>query len=476
MPAQARNQVVRNGEIAVYHCWSRCVQRAFLCGQDSYTGDDYDYRRDWIEKLLEYQAGVFAVDVGNHSVLSNHMHLVARTRPDIAAGWSDEEVACRWKLAWPEWQPDQQRWLREPTDEDIERLLENPSKLAYARLGLSNLSWFMARCKEPIARLANTEMHRAGHFWEQRYGCREILDEQALLTCMVYVDLNQIKAGMAATLEDSRTSAIAARLAAWRAREAQASLEEFHSSRGGGGYDLSLEQVEALLKDAWLAPICSGGLLITQSDTELSGSSWRLEVAEVTDESTPALLDSPQVASERVETCAPVAAGAETSDGPPVSLSSCSATGTNEAADSSQCDATSAATPASDAGLSRAETTMSKAPSHARYRRLFPDGRRRRRASDNPILDMPMSEYVRILLWVVAQTVAAHTAPESDPLALVQHLRSYGLDPDRWTAAVDNFDEWFGRAVGSVERLRELLDRSGDRWVKGMRNCRATFG
>ncbi|MCO6453890.1 MAG: hypothetical protein J5I93_01130 [Pirellulaceae bacterium] len=89
---------------------------------------------------------------------------------------------------------------------------------------------------------------------------------------------------------------------------------------------------------------------------------------------------------------------------------------------------------------------------------------------------MPMSEYVRILLWVVAQTVAAQAAPESDPSALVQHLRIYGLDPDCWTVAVDNFDEWLGRAVGSVERLRELLDRSGDRWVKGMRNCRATFG
>ncbi|MCO6458071.1 MAG: hypothetical protein J5I93_22430 [Pirellulaceae bacterium] len=36
--------------------------------------------------------------------------------------------------------------------------------------------------------------------------------------------------------------------------------------------------------------------------------------------------------------------------------------------------------------------------------------------------------------------------------------------------------EWFGQAVGSIERLRELLRRSGDRWVKGMRNCRATFG
>ncbi|MCO6459126.1 MAG: hypothetical protein J5I93_27775 [Pirellulaceae bacterium] len=41
MPGQPRHKIVRNGEIATYHCWSRCVQRAFLCGQDSYTGDDY---------------------------------------------------------------------------------------------------------------------------------------------------------------------------------------------------------------------------------------------------------------------------------------------------------------------------------------------------------------------------------------------------------------------------------------------------
>ncbi|MCO6454104.1 MAG: hypothetical protein J5I93_02210 [Pirellulaceae bacterium] len=109
---------------------------------------------------------------------------------------------------------------------------------------------------------------------------------------------------------------------------------------------------------------------------------------------------------------------------------SCSATGTSEAAGSSQCDATSDAIPpadtvssGADAGSSGADAQPSSAPSYARYRRLFPDGQRRRRASDNPILDMPMSEYVRILLWVVAQTVAAQAAPESDPSALVQHLR-----------------------------------------------------
>ncbi|MCO6454438.1 MAG: hypothetical protein J5I93_03900 [Pirellulaceae bacterium] len=81
-----------------------------------------------------------------------------------------------------------------------------------------------------------------------------------------------------------------------------------------------------------------------------------------------------------------------------------------------------------------------------------------------------MSEYLRILVWVVAQTTAAQAAPESAPSALVQHLRTYWLDPDRWTSAVDNLDEWLGRAVGSIERMRELLGRNGDRLAR--RRCR----
>ena len=121
MAGCARREIVREGEIGVYHTWSRCVQRAFLCGQDPLTGHNYDYRRNWIERLLEYQAGVFAVDVGNYAILQNHEHLIARTRPDIAALWSDEEVAWRWKLAWPEWKED--HWSREPTDEQIQELL-----------------------------------------------------------------------------------------------------------------------------------------------------------------------------------------------------------------------------------------------------------------------------------------------------------------------------------------------------------------
>lgn len=70
MPGHARREIVRPGQIAVYHTWSRCVQRAFLCGEDPVTGNNFDHRRLWIKTLLEYQASVFAVEVGNYSILA----------------------------------------------------------------------------------------------------------------------------------------------------------------------------------------------------------------------------------------------------------------------------------------------------------------------------------------------------------------------------------------------------------------------
>ncbi len=73
-----------------YHCMTRCVRRAYLLGDEEHN------RKEWIENRLEELADCFAVAVGSFSVMDNHLHLLLRLDPDIAAGWSHEEVVRRW--------------------------------------------------------------------------------------------------------------------------------------------------------------------------------------------------------------------------------------------------------------------------------------------------------------------------------------------------------------------------------------------
>ena len=99
MPGCARREIVREDEVGVYHCVARCVRRAFLCGEDAYSHQNFDHRKEWIQERLEELAGIFAIEVGGFAVMGNHLHLVLRTRPDVVARWSDAEVAQRaWRM------------------------------------------------------------------------------------------------------------------------------------------------------------------------------------------------------------------------------------------------------------------------------------------------------------------------------------------------------------------------------------------
>jgi REP element-mobilizing transposase RayT len=206
-----RKQLVAVEDTPYYHVVSRCVRRSYLCGIDAYSGKDYEHRRQWIENRIRILSSLFAIDICSYSVMSNHIHLVVKLMPKEAQSWTGNEVLERWThlftgpLAVQQWSANT---LDSPADyETLNRLIEQ------YRNRLGDLSWFMKCLNEPIARQANKEDGCTGHFWESRYKSQALLSEEALLTCMAYVDLNPIRASMCNTPEASDHTSIKERIA-----------------------------------------------------------------------------------------------------------------------------------------------------------------------------------------------------------------------------------------------------------------------
>ncbi|HJN13299.1 MAG TPA: hypothetical protein QF564_31785 [Pirellulaceae bacterium] len=249
MPACPRSDVVCVGEVGVYHCWSRCVRRAFLCGQDPLTGKDYEYRREWIRDFEECLAGLFGIEVGFHAELSNHIHLVLRTRPDVVDSWSDEEVVRRW-LGISHLTKSRNGQPREIFPARIALEMAIPHRVDKLRTRLSDPSFFMAALCEHVGRRSNRDDQCSGTFWEDRYKCRQLADEGAVLICGIYVDLNQIRAGEAFTPETSTHTSACDRIRSRMQRlsaEAQAPEQavEPHKLPDGWLCELTIDESES---------------------------------------------------------------------------------------------------------------------------------------------------------------------------------------------------------------------------------------
>lgn len=220
--SQPRKRLVSLDDTPYYHCISRCVRRAFLCGVDPLSGFDFSHRRGWIVERMKTLAGVFAIDLCAYAVMNNHYHVVLHIDRQRAHFWSTHDVVERW-LTLFSGPPLARRFhdgeLLTPAELDaIEQWTET------WRRRLHDLSWFMRCLNESIARMANLEDSCSGRFWEGRFRSQALLDERALLACMAYVDLNPIRAGIAKTPEHSVFTSIKQRIdqpddaALWRFR------------------------------------------------------------------------------------------------------------------------------------------------------------------------------------------------------------------------------------------------------------------
>ena len=207
---RARKTLVSLDATPYYHCTSRCVRRAFLCGEDRHSGRNFEHRRQWIEDRLLILASIYAIDIAAYAVMSNHYHVVLHVDREQGLAWSDTEVIERWHTLFKGSELSRRFSRGEPLDRAEQQTLAD--HVAEWRQRLISISWFMRCLNEPIAREANREDNVTGRFWEGRYTSQALLDEKALAACMVYVDLNPIRARMATTPEDSKHTSVKRRI------------------------------------------------------------------------------------------------------------------------------------------------------------------------------------------------------------------------------------------------------------------------
>ncbi len=250
--AIARSRLLNDDLEGTYHCISRCVRRAYLCGVDPLSHRDYEHRKVWLSKRIRYLASIFNIDVCGYAIMENHLHVILRNRPDLSRTSSDEDIAMRWWRLFPkrrtlDHQPE------EPTEEELDAILSSPERIDELRTRLSSISWFMRCLKENIAKRANAEDECTGRFWEGRFKSIALLDQAAILTCAAYVDLNPIRAGIADKPETSDFTSAQDRIVT---RQAEKILEQ---SDIADRTRIAKEIEDGLNRAKWLCPLQDQG-------------------------------------------------------------------------------------------------------------------------------------------------------------------------------------------------------------------------
>jgi REP element-mobilizing transposase RayT len=198
---QSRATQVSLVDTPYYHCISRCVRRAFLCGKDKFSGKSFEHRRQWMVERLQFLTSIFTIDTCAYAIMSNHYHLVLHVNELESSELTDEEVCLRWSRLYS--MPTLVSRWQAGTGLSEGELLMVKTVINKWRERLMDISWLMRSINEFIARKANKEDNCAGRFWEGRFKSQALLDENALITCMAYVDLNPIRAKMASSIERS---------------------------------------------------------------------------------------------------------------------------------------------------------------------------------------------------------------------------------------------------------------------------------
>ena len=168
------------GEDTVYHIISRTALSGYVLG---------DCEKDYLLSLIKNLSDIFFVEVFGFCIMSNHFHLLIKMR--AGENYSNEEVKRRLSLF-----------------RKCEVGVITDGQVPIFKGKFSNLSEFMKELKQRFSRYYNRLHERRGYFWGDRFKSVIVERGDTLINCLAYIDLNPIRAGLAAMPEDYRWSSM----------------------------------------------------------------------------------------------------------------------------------------------------------------------------------------------------------------------------------------------------------------------------
>jgi hypothetical protein len=131
------------------------VRRAFLSGEDAFSGKSFGHRRKWIRERLFELADVFSIDLAGYAIMSNHLHVVLFIDQQSETQWGPHEVVVHWHRLFSGSLLSQRFAAGESLFSAERKVLDD--QISCWRIRLMYISWFMRCLNEPIARQANKE-------------------------------------------------------------------------------------------------------------------------------------------------------------------------------------------------------------------------------------------------------------------------------------------------------------------------------
>lgn len=168
-----------------YHIISRTVLKSFLLGE---------IEKEIFFRIMKKLSRVYFVRVPTFSIMSNHFHLIVQMIPSDEI--SEKELKKRFEI-----------YYNEGVSKKYQRSFDI-SKATRLRERFADISCFVQDLKQRFSRWYNKQNNGNGHIWSDRFKSVLLEEGRALLACMIYVDLNSVRAGIVDKPEDYRYSGL----------------------------------------------------------------------------------------------------------------------------------------------------------------------------------------------------------------------------------------------------------------------------